>query len=724
MSLTQAELNELLGIYSAENAQKSAQDQKQTKRAAVQQSSIADTFESAAKSIIGDDAATFLSRSGGAVLRGAKSGVAGLLTLPYELPALAEAGIEYGAQQMGYDVDVPFGLTPGKAYGGLAELTGATLPEDATEAEKALYYGMESLPMLGGGGLFRMAGRGVQGAIAGNVAEDNALLGMAIGAAPEIPKVPGFSRGGMPTTKVDAVDDEAAQLGQDLANTYGVEETRGQMLYRAAMQETNPELRMTKVAEAERVLALEEAGRRYAPEGKEGVRSNVALWRENDAKQAQQIEDAMRKIANVGKGAKKPVDVKKKLVSAYNSWAKKRMENFRKANADDFGKLDRGIKFDLSNVVDEIDAIVEKYSLGTRLQEAPQNTLLKIRRKLISEKGDIKELSAPEVQAILQDLGQLAWKGSIAGLDDLNPGVAKSVAREMIGVFDSALDNLANTSAELTGQQAQLLQDARFNYKARVTALKNESSGALMEFFKLDPASSTPDAIVRKIESVSDDPDQVRIFSSLIQEELPDLWPDVKQVLFDREIAKLADSAGFLDVQKLQQARSKLLENQVLFGDASASKGLNELGSFLDSLEGIFARLDPQEFANLGAGNLYSKLKLGSEIGGSIGGPKPRYVGEAITKLALMFKGNRIPAEAAAYVASNPGAVQVMKKALAGKANALTAKEMNELRTLVQLGRIQTFTAIPAIYFSRDDSDSTRETAEFIQGLFSSDEEQ
>ena len=733
MSMTQAELNELLGAYSAENTEKERRNRKQSKQSSLAQATSGDAFESAAKKIIGDDAVDFLSGTFGrggtldigsalpvdTVRRGLMSGVAGLATMPYELPALAEAGIEAGAGALGYDVDVPLDLTPGRAYGAAAEFLDAELPEDATEAEKALYYGLEALPMFGGGGLIRGAMRAGQGALSGRLAEENAVAGVALGMAP----IPGATRTGVKQTRVDALDDTSAQLGQDLASQYGITETRGQSLYRAAQQETNPELRIKKLAEAESVLAAEEAGRRASQDGlAPGVRSNVRLWKEADTERAQQIEDAMRKIVGVPKGRKKPVDVKKSLVSAYQGWSKRRMEAFRKANADDFAKLDKGIKFNLENVVDKIDELVDEYALGSRVQENPQNTLLKIRRKIIDEQGNMKDLSAVEIQAIMQDLGQLAWKGFIPGLDDINPGIAKAVSRRMISVFDEALDNISANSDELTAAQANALKEARQNYKARITALKDESSGALMSFFALDPASSTPNDIVNKLESVSDDPDQVKIFSSLIQEEFPELWTETKQVLFNREIAKLTDEAGFISVPKLRQAKERLLENEMLFGDSSSSQGLQRLEKLFDDLEGVFYGMDASEIADLSQGNLYQTLKLGSEVGGSIGGPKPRYVGEAITKIAMMVKGNKIPAEAAAYIANNPEVTTVLTKALRGKANALTPKEMARLRTLVTLGRIQTFTAIPPIYFARDENDSAERTAEFMSGLFSEEE--
>lgn len=726
MAITQAELEQYLkGMQSSTDRREGSK--KRAEKAAVRSAPVEDVFASAAKSIIGDDGINFLSSNFGRGGRfditqtiagkGLLSGVAGLGSLGVELPRLAEMGYEYAT---GEQVDLP---EIGYSYDELATRLDAKLPEDATEAEKLLYYGMESLPMLGGGGLLRSGARTAQGALAGRLGEENALLGMAVGAAPEIPKVPsipGAGRGAGASTRVDAIDRDARKLGQQMANEFGIQETRGQSLYRAAMNETNPELRIKKLAEAERVLALEEAGRQFDPTmDVRGIRTNTALWKENDIKQAQQIEAAMRQIAGVSDSKLKPAEIKEKIVGLYKTWSHKRMDEFAKANEADFGKLDRNIKFDLENVVDDIDALIDEFFLGQRLQDSPNNTLLKIRNKILTEKGELRELSAPAIQAIMADLGTIAWKGHIGGLEDLNPGVAKTVAKRMIKIFEKSLDKLAKGTDELSAEQASALTTARNNFKARITALQDESSGTLLEFFKIEPEYATPNEIFAKFEAVSDDPRQVRIMTSIIQSEHPQMWEEMKKVIFNRQIEKLRDRQGNLDIVKLRQAASKLKENEMLFGDASASQGLNQFDKFLDSLEGIFQRIDPTDVAEMSSGNLYRKAKLGSEIAGSLGGPKGRYVSEAATKLMLMIQGGKLPPEAAAHVAMNPKAQNVLIKALKGKANALTPKEMAVLRTMVGLGRIQVTATLPAVYFARDEEGSTQKGIDFVRGMFS-----
>ena len=149
---------------------------------------------------------------------------------------------------------------------------------------------------------------------------------------------------------------------------------------------------------------------------------------------------------------------------------------------------------------------------------------------------------------------------------------------------------------------AQKLKDVRNRVAGRFAALKDETSGPLMEFFKFDAEPRTPLEIVEALEYSATDPDKIKIFASLIQQEHPSLWPEVKQALFNREMAKLADTEGNLDIIKLRQAKENLLQNELLFGDSSASQGLEEMDRLFAMMDGIFKRIDP---ADLSATDLY-----------------------------------------------------------------------------------------------------------------------
>lgn len=739
--MTEAEYQELMGLY---GPQRDSQKKKQmVEKAAVAGSSITDVFASAAKEIL-DDAGQYLSTTpfgrGGMFdvskyidtrpaitgLQALQSGVAGLASTPREIPRLAEAGYEYATgQDVDFDVLAGTGLPTyqeaGQAISGVTGLP-TELREDASTAEKAMYYGIESLPMFGGGGLRNLAMRTAQGSAAGFGAEVNPALGMAIGMAPEVPlapSIPGATRKGFKEARIDALDSDAQKMAEQSLSDFGIEETRGQILYRQALAETNPRRRTTKLAEAERVLALEEAGRRVdARKLSPGVRSNVELWKDADIKQAKQVETAMRKIVGVEEGRKKPAEVSRRLAKIYNEWSKKRMKALRDANTKDFNSLDPSIRFDLEFLLPEIDLLIDKYGLRTRINQGPANSILKIREQILSEKGKLRKLSPNEYQNILSELGDIAWSGRIPGVADLDPGIAKIVAGQMQEIMKKGLDSMVEAGV----QDSQKLKDVRNRVAARFKALEDETSGPLMEFFKFDASSRTPLEVVEALEYSATDPDKIKIFASLVQQEYPSIWPEVKQALFNREMRKLSDSEGNLDIIKLRQAKETLLENELLFGDVSASQGLEEMDRLFTMMEGIFKRIDP---ADLSSGDLYKAMKLGSEIGGSLGGPKARYVSEAATKLAMLAKGGRLPVEAAAEFASNPKARRVMVKILKGDAATLTPAEMGILKTLVRLGKIQTFAGLPSIYFARDEDSkqSMEDATKAVQGMFSGTKE-
>jgi hypothetical protein len=739
--VTEAEYQELMGLYGPQrNLQKK---KKAVEQSAVAGSSITDVFASAAKEIL-DDAGGYLAKSafgrGGMLdisqyvdtrpaitgLQALQSGVAGFASTPREIPRLAEAGYEYATgEDVDFDVLAGTGFPTyqeaGEFIGGYTGLP-TELREDASAAEKAMYYGIESLPMFGGGGLRGLAMRTAQGSAAGFGAEVNPALGMAIGAAPELPltpSIPGASRKGFKETRMDALDSDAQRMAEQSLSDFGIEETRGQILYRQALAETNQRRRTTKLAEAERVLGLEEAGRRVdARKLSPGVRSNVELWKDADIKQAKQIENAMRKIVGAAEGRKKPADVSRKLANIYNGWSKKRMQKLRKENKADFDSLDPSIRFDLEFLLPEIDNLMEYYGLAKRVDNRPANTIMKIREQILTEQGKLRKLSPKEYQNILSDLGRIAWSGRIEGVADLDPGTIKTVAAKMQQIFKRGLDSMAESDIP----DAQKLKDVRDRVAGRFAALEDETSGPLMEFFKFDAAPRTPLEIVEALEYSATDPDKIKIFASLVQQEHPTLWPEVKQALFNREMAKLADTEGNLDIIKLRQAKENLLQNELLFGDGSASQGLEEMDRLFTMMEGIFKRIDP---ADLSSTDLYKAMKLGSEIGGSLGGPKARYVSEAATKLAMLAKGGRLPVEAAAEFASNPKARKVMVKILKGEAATLTPAEMGILKNIVRLGKIQTFAGLPSIYFGRDEDakQSIEDATKAVQGMFSGTKE-
>ena len=735
--MTEAEYQELMGLY---GPQRNSQKRKQAaEKAAVAGSSITDVFASAAKEIL-DDAGQYISTTpfgrGGMLdvskylptqygitgLQALQSGVAGFASTPREIPRLAEAGYEYATgEDVDFDVLAGTGFPTYQEAGQMiGDVTGlpTELREDASTAEKAMYYGIESLPMFGGGGLRSRVMRTAQGSAAGFGAEVNPALGMAIGMAPEVPlapSIPGASRKGFKEARMDALDSDAQKMAEQSLTDFGIEETRGQILYRQALAETNPRRRTTKLAEAERVLGFEEAGRRVdARKLSPGVRSNVELWKDSDIKQAKQIEDAMRKIVGVSEGRKKPAEVSRRIATIYNGWSKKRMKALRDANAADFDSLDPSIRFDLEFLLPEIDNLIDKYALRVRVNEKPANTILKIREQILSEKGKLRNLSPKEYQTILSELGDIAWSGRIPGVADLDPGVAKTVAAQMQQIMKHGLDSMAKADIP----DAQNLKDVRNRVAGRFKTLEDETSGPLMEFFKFDASGRTPLEIVEALEYSATDPDKIKIFASLIQQEHPTIWPEVKQALFNREMRKLSDSEGNLDIIKLRQAKETLMENELLFGDGSASQGLEEMDRLFTMMDGIFKRIDP---ADLSSGDLYKAMKLGSEIGGSLGGPKARYISEAATKLAMLAKGGRLPVEAAAEFASNPQARKVMVKILKGDAATLTPAEMGVLKTIVRLGKVQTFASLPSIYFGRDEDskNSIEDATKAVQGMFS-----
>lgn len=700
-----------------------------------------DMIESTVNKILAGDGLDGIARKAGIVKRGLLSGAAGLATLPYELPSMAIAGIEGGAEMLGYDVDVPDAdlFKMGAAYGGLERAAKGTmfefgLPEDATEAEKLLYYGIENLPVFGavrGGAQLakgalkldpkslqraattltpttRTAADVAQGALAGRVAEEDALAGVGLSLVPT-----GI---GTRTQRVPRLSDEATAAGREMASTSGVSLTRGQAMYNAALKETDTRIRNKKMAEAEKVLADEERGRLDPNLGvtqSDDVRTNIAMWWEADRKRSQQTEEALRKIAGVTDDKKiTPEKVGERIHQQFLSWSQRRMKAFKLANERDFGKIDPNIKFDMSEVVDEIDTIFARNNIDVTLRNEPGNLLLKVRSKLIDDKGRLKELNALQVQQVLSDLGTIAWKGKVPGLkpDSIDSALSRRVANQMITSFKDVLTKVAEGS-EVSAVEADKLLKARESFSSRIETLKGDSDNSIMEFFNFSASTATAEEVVQALEKVSGDSKSQRILGSLMQKERKDLWPEVRTLLFNRQIQAMADPSGFIDLKQFRRATQKLRENSLLFGDPIASKGVDELDTFINRMEGVFARFDDNILSRLPEDLLGRKAKIAAEAVGTLGGasagkaPMFRYAAELIGKVLLFWKRKQMPVNSAAMVANDPELRQVFIKALQGRSNEITPNDLTKLEKLKDSfgGRLRITTKLAPAYFGRED---------------------
>ena len=644
--------------------------------------------------------------------RGYLSGAAGLVSAPYELAALVDAGYDYftGEEQGATN---PFTGEPLELGGGYSEvgefLFGGLnkLPEGRPWWERGGYYAGEA----GVGGTQKAITTAVQGAGSGMLAEQSPVAGVVAGVVPTGRTGKKVLQPGPETAKIEKQDQDALDLGKQLTEETGIQETRGMQEYRAAQElPDGSQEQLNALAKAYETLALEEIGRRGgASQALTG--SNTTSWAWSDRQRQVALQETLQKLAGAT-GQADAASVTERVARAFNAWEKSRIEDFKTRNRADFDNVPKDVYFDMSSVDNTWSAILEKYRAvdpnaddftRSRAMDAG-NALEKFMKRLGDKDGNPRDLTSQELQDLMSELSDVAWKGTGPGFEDLTPGVAKAMARELLYGFKNVLDDV-----NLTGQQAEAataLKNARDNFKARLDALNIESNRSFIKFGISNLDSATPDQLLNQLRAITQDTStttrkgQIEIVSSMVQKEDPELWGQVKQLIFEDTFEGLRDEQGLIDFQKLQKATLELRKNKLLFGD----KGdVNAFDGFIRQLQGVFARYDRDILSFADVASFYQAGKASAEAAGAMLGPKGRYLGELAVKVGQLLRKGKFDPKMAAYFANNPDARIALTKSLKGEFKDLKPAQIKALQAAALYGRIYLTTTIPSIYLSREE---------------------
>jgi len=658
---------------------------------------------------VGDRALSVAETAGRSLL----SGAAGFVSGPYELPALAYGGYQYltGDEPVINPLTNEPILEMGKGYEAVGDFLFGDYykledPDSKPWWERGLYYGGEAVV----GGPTKLVRTLIQGAAGGLASEENAALGVGISVLPtgRTGKKINPLKAGPEISKIDKQDSDALALGRQLTEETGIQETRGMQEYRAALElPDGSQEQLNALAKARETLAVEETGRRRV-EALGGF--NQESWIFLDRQRQRAVENQLQKLAEAT-GQADPAVVVERVAQAFNKWEKSRIEDFKARNKADFDKIPDDIYFDMTSVLNSFDAIAEKYravpvdadDFTKARAESARLALEGFTRRLFDENGNQRDLTANEIQDIMSELGDLAWKGSGPGFEDLTPGVAKAMARELLYAFKGVIkdENLVGPQKEA----AEALINARDNFNARLDALNVESNRSFIKFGIANLDSATPDQLLAQLRAITQDTStptrkgQIEILTSLIRKEDPELWGQVKQLIFEDTFRGLRDEQGLIDLAKLQRAVEDLRKNKLLFGDKGA---VNAFDGFIRQLQGVFARNDRvfKDFADVTS--FYRQGKAGAEALGAALGPKGRYLGELAVKVGDLLRKGRFDPKMAAYFANNPDARIALIKSLKGEFKDLKPAQIKALQGAALLGRIYLTGGIPSIYLSRN----------------------
>ena len=383
-----------------------------------------------------------------------------------------------------------------------------------------------------------------------------------------------------------------------------------------------------------------------------------------EAKNAQNFVDWTQKSFGID-ASLQPDLLAKGLKNSYEVFKRKSQDAFKTTTRNAFNNVGDDVVFDASQIGGVVDGLIKKYKLDTptiteantalmnslnaykeslmTFKEVPVYTTQKvngINRRVQSgtEKVPVgyKELTAQEVQSMLQDIGQMAFQGTVPAFAGVDIGYTKAIARQLGAGVKDMLD-VASASGS---QSATALTQARQTYNK---ALKDMQAVSDLPFIQLmdKPLSMISDADLLSTFQQLDTRGQgvaLALLKSDAPETIPLLRNNVLKDLFEGARKDVTGSSKTeqvttYDLGKVTKGLEDLQKNP-LFQDADAKKAFNQYKALhkpiLEKLivsKGVAARA-PEENMVLQATRLYS------EIAGFVAGTAARYSGQVIERVA------------------------------------------------------------------------------------------
>jgi len=635
---------------------------------------------------------------GADVLGGAVKGVAGVVSLPYELPALIAAGAESAAEKMGYDYDTPDWLRQGRFYEFLAGEWAHRNPQSqiGIALENVGEAGAEMSPALMGGPF--VYGAAVTAELTRKQLADTirpygksgeytamAIESVPVG-GPELAAVATTVPFKKATPQMPSQKKIAKQKREQLGPT-GREEL-------ATAQEAGFELTVGQTTGDKAQLALENV-LRSSPDG--GVLIDL------DVRNANRVPQFILKAYDLVKSPKlSGAELRTALVNAYEAYKKGRQASFKKQTSDKFNALPDDVTFDISPILAKIDELKAKYVLDEDtvdtnsvvkaldrlkkgLTDVETRTVTEyvvndkgIRRAVTREievPGGARQLTPQQIQKHLQDIGEMAFNGTNAKFADVSPGFTRAIGKELGISFKEILDSAAGKG----DAAAVALKDARDFYNTQLADMKVWGDIPFIRFMDKSPASMNASQIIKTVKEVGDL--ELPIVRELLNKERPDLIPQIQKSLIEDIIAKnqTVETRGSgiegqarVDVRGLLNDLSELQQNNAFFNDGASAQAIKQLQSIIPVIERTLAQ---QGVPAVAKQPLIPQIaRMNSEIQGVLFGTPGRYtaqVGERVADTVVTIMSDP---RALAQAAVTPELVPAVRKAL--RKQKLTEKEL------------------------------------------------
>ena len=598
---------------------------------------------------------------------GAVKGVAGLLSAPYEIPALAATGLEAGAKMLGFeDADLtPEWLKPGAAYEFFAgeyaykQSSGAVseLLENVAEA------GVEMAPALAAGPQAYLAAVAIETTrkqladVVRPYGSSGELAAMTIELAPISPTQIAATTGIKP--KADRLRPTSTKDRENLEKKV-IEQQE------AAIGKQNiPEYRQAKglgiqlttgqASGDRKQLALENTLR-----GSEAGGVIVDLDAENANKVVQYVTKAYDLSEVKALDGK---DLQDALVANYETYKNAVQADFKRRTSEKFANLPDDVTFDMSPVIAKVDELITEWKLPEsgvptegdkvhnallRLKDSLSNTETKtvvryqrdpstgVRKPVRTEvkiPGSARQLTPAEVQKHLQDIGKMAFTGADPRFAGVDAGYTRAIGKQL----GKSMKDVLNTASSQGDLAARQLTEARQYYDRALKDMQVWGDIPFIKFMDGPVASMNSADIVKRIKTVGDR-DMPHVVA-ILSKERPDLIPQIRKSLMEdmfeanKKTVKGTGTAMIdtYDVRGVMDGLKNLEQNEFFKNLPNGDKTLNQMKALVPTVERLLSQEGIK--AKVGEPNRLNKLaRMNSEIQGVLFGTPGRYTAQVLER--------------------------------------------------------------------------------------------
>ena len=390
-----------------------------------------------------------------------------------------------------------------------------------------------------------------------------------------------------------------------------------------------------------------------------------------DKAQQATIDSFAENIQNI-KTKLTPEQVRDVVADRYDSFNKAVISRFKKQNNISFSAATSipGDIIPTNNVHRTVDQLIAQYSNT----EVPGNAailgnLKRIRENLTSMTGQMilgpngmprvgtqgNNISVERLKQNLSAWSDTAYSGKynnsgIQAFDDVDPGVAKGVARSVLNAFRNDLDDAVKSG--IPG--ADLLKTARNDFALGLKHIDRVANSPVNKFVSSSRFEKAPEKILKDIEKFK--PSERAEIAAVLGKDYPAVYDTVRSQAVTDILSKYRTGSG-LNLKKLFEEQPFSGDNAWLFASKAEQKQVNSLTGVLEQINRQIANAD------MTPAELQAAARAAYESAGVVGGSFAKYGTQAILDVFRVAaqQGSNDPKKLS-YMFFNPNGRQLIEE--------------------------------------------------------------